>query len=113
MRNQTGRLVIGGLLIVAGLQTLLNQAGVWDGVSILALWPLALVAVGVKRGATTGPGILWIGYGVVLLLSSLGVWALRDSWPILLVLHGVVLLTGRPLCGGARRPMGRNGLHVG
>ena len=113
MQNRRGRLLIGIVLVVVGLQTLFDQAGWWEGISVLALWPLLLVMLGLKRGMTTAPGILWIGYGIVLLLSSTGIWALGDSWPVLLVLHGAVLLSGRPMCDGPHRRMGRNGLHVG
>src|SRR5690606_685198 len=98
MNNRTRRLVFGGLLIVVGLQMLGNQSGWWNTGSLLSLRPLALVGLGISRGVTTGPGILWIGYGIVLLLSTTGVWALGDSWPVLLVLHGAVLLSGRGLC---------------
>lgn len=112
MENRTGRFVTGGLLIAVGLQMLGEQSGWWEAGWLWRLWPVALVAVGLRRGAAGADGILWIGYGLVLVLWTTGVWLLRDSWPLLLVLHGVVILTGRR-CGPGRNKPGRQELHVG
>jgi len=84
--------IVGVAFIAAGLLLFGAQVDLWPAPDILRLWPLALVAIGLRRGARTRDGLVWIGYGAVLLMATFDVMPLRTSWPLLIVLHGVALL---------------------
>ena len=112
MDNRIATIVAGGLAIAIGLQLLGEQAGWWQDGALWRFWPIVLIGLGLRRGVTTGSGLLWTGYGVLLLCWTTGLWPIRESWPLLLVLYGVVLLRGRA-CGGARARTGRKTLHAG
>jgi hypothetical protein len=108
-----GSLVGPVILITIGLVFLLSNIGyltgdIWD--TILNLWPLILVAIGLdsvlqKRGVA-GPA-LFIGLGIIFLLSNFGllgwnVWDLIvNLWPILLIAIGLDIVLGRRSIWGA------------
>jgi hypothetical protein len=81
----------GALFIAAGLLLLGAQVGWWAPRILADWWPVGVIAVGISRGVLVRDGFTWIGYGVLLLLWTTGVWSLRDSWPLLLVVHGLAL----------------------
>ena len=66
--------------------------------------PAVLIGLGVARWMTPrtdgrgSSGLLFIGLGVLLLLGNLHVWALHQSWPLLLVIggFGIMLKAMRP-----------------
>ena len=95
------------LLIALGIVFLLSnlrvlQGDIWE--TILRLWPVILIVVGLdsiyKREGLVG-AIFIIGLGVVFLLANFGllavdVWTLLLSlWPVLLVAIGIDLVIGR------------------
>lgn len=99
-----------GLLFIAvGVLLLGAQAGWWEVGRLLRWWPVALIAIGVHHGVRTRDGFLWIGWGLLLLIWSTGVWSVRESWPLLLVLYGVALVVW-PSCSTSVR---RDGTRVG
>jgi hypothetical protein len=110
--NVSPRLVVGlGLVIFGGL-LLLGRLDIVDVDTVLRLWPVILIAVGLQQffNPRTGPtgervlpvsGIIWMAIGGILLLNSIGV--LRASlwemfWPAILIAVGVRLMTR----GGSR-----------
>jgi hypothetical protein len=99
----------GALCIVAGMLLLGAQAGWWSVGSLTRWWPLVIVALGIHRGVSTRDGFLWIGWGTLLLLWSTHVWSWRESWPLVLVLHGVAMIVW-PARGCRTR---RDGSRVG
>ena len=91
-----------GLLIIGvGIVFLLGNFNLIESRQVLRLWPLILIAVGVKhlfdareRG-TAFSGAVLVGAGGLLLLDSLNIidvdiW---DLWPLVLVAVGVRILT--------------------
>lgn len=88
--------LLGGLALVAlGALLLLAELGVADlGALAGKLWPLVLVAVGVRRlfdPDRRGGGIWLTAAGLWLLVPSFGLFGLgfRESWPLLLVFGGL------------------------
>lgn len=95
---------VGFMFIAAGALLLGGEFQLWGSVSLHQLWPLVLVGIGITAGPLSRNGVLWIGYGVLLLLGTTHLVAFRHTWPLLLVLHGVGLMI-RPTtsCQGRRR----------
>jgi len=104
--SQAGR---GGLLIAVGAVLIGHQAGVWDIGYLARWWPLGLIVMGLGRGVRTREGVLWMGWGGLLLLSSTQVWPWRESWPVLLVMYGVALMVWPSGCAAGRRDGSRVG----
>jgi predicted membrane protein len=109
----TGRLIVGGLLIVFGLIFTLDNFGLIDAGDVLAYWPVILIAIGVFRVVQPRHpgqrvfGAVMIGLGVFFQLQELGLTSLhfRDLWPVILVIIGGSLIwrafdRGRALEGG-------------
>lgn len=99
--------VVGVAFIAVGLLLFGAQVDLWPAPDVVRLWPVALVAIGVRRGARTRDGFVWIGYGAVLLLSTFGVMALRVSWPLLIVVHGASMLLAPGSACGHRKDVSR------
>ncbi len=100
MPRVTGRMIAGVLLIVLGLLFTLDNFGLVDAGNIFQYWPLILVCAGLAKvfGARhadqrIGGGIL-IAVGCLFLLRTLDiVWfRVRDLWPAMLLLIGVLLI---------------------
>lgn len=101
--------VTGALFIGAGMLLLGSQAGWWSLGALGRLWPLGLMAVGFQRGLRQREGLLWMGWGVLLLLWSTRVLVWVQTWPLILVLYGVVLL----ICPSGDCRARRDGSRVG
>jgi predicted membrane protein len=108
----TPRLVLGLGVALFGVVLMLDRLGMVDAGSVLRLWPLILIAIGLQqffnpRETRTGRalpvnGIVLMAIGGILLLNSFGV--LRVSiwelfWPAVLIALGVRLMT-RPAMRG-------------
>ena len=98
----------GVAFIAAGLLLLLLQLGIRPGDVVHRWWPIGLVVLGVGRGPFTRDGFTWIGSGVIILLWTTQVLDWRDSWPLMLVLHGVALT----IWSSGRRTCGKDAPHV-
>lgn len=110
MDDRTLRQILPGAVCIAvGVLLLGAQADWWKVGAVAHWWPVVLIAIGVRRGIATHDGFLWVGWGGLLLLWASGVWPLRESWPLLLVLYGVAMI------GWPRRGCGvtREGSRVG
>jgi predicted membrane protein len=94
----SGRVVVGGALILFGLLFTLSNLGLFNAGRVLAWWPLVLIAIGVmKLGQPReyGQRALSIGLivlGVFFLIQTVLAWRFHDTWPLLLVLAGGMLL---------------------
>jgi hypothetical protein len=106
-RSYQPSLVCPAILITIGVVLLLKNIGAITGdvwFTILHLWPLLLIALGVEslfRRLGLATPIFWIGLGIVFLLSELGLanWdALQiiiKFWPLLLIAIGLDVLIPR------------------
>jgi hypothetical protein len=101
--------IVGALFICAGMLLLGSQAGWWQIDSIFDLWPLALVGVGLQRGFPHRGGLLWVGWGVLLLLWSMHVLELSHTWPLIVVLYGIAMV----MCQTGSCRVRRDGSRVG
>jgi hypothetical protein len=92
--RMTPRLVMGLLIMSAGMVLVLDQLGLVDASHILRLWPLALVFLGLvkvvspAREGAPFAGVLWMGIGLALLLHTFGVVNIWRLWPFVFVLVG-------------------------
>lgn len=90
------QLIIGFLLLVAGVALLLGNFGLMDARSVLRYWPSGLILIGIaqiaqaRRAAGRVSGLFWIFLGTWLLLGNLHVLRLDlwDLWPIPIVVVG-------------------------
>jgi hypothetical protein len=126
--NVSPRLVVGIGLVVFGGILLLGRVAFIDVESVLRLWPLILIALGLQQffNPRTGPagersfpvnGVIWMAIGGVLLLNSLGI--LRASiwelfWPAVLIALGVRLMShSTPRMRDGHRMSFDGGFHGG
>jgi predicted membrane protein len=102
-RSQPAARVIFGLVVITfGLLFTLDNFGMVDARLVLRFWPVALMAYGLLRltglGArqNTAAGVIFTLIGLWLLLGNLNVvrFGLWDLWPLILVILGVVMVTG-------------------
>lgn len=101
-------LIVGGLFIVVGTLLLLDRFGLVEARHMLSYWPAVLLAFGLVALLTRGrdgvvPGSVMTVAGAVLLSNRLG-WTefgLRDLWPAILILVGILVLVNSLR---ARRP---------
>jgi predicted membrane protein len=96
----TGRMIMGGLLILFGMLFLLDNLGYMDADRILQFWPLILVGIGTwkllqpREDGQHALGVALIAIGIFLQLQMLAVMDLefRHVWPAVLVALGGLLL---------------------
>ena len=95
-----GQVAAGMVLVAVGILFFGAQIDLWDGWSFRRLWPIILVVVGLgeavapRKPSDRYRGWLIVTAGVVLLLHTLSILSLRESWPLFLVLNGVAILVG-------------------
>jgi len=94
-----GRLVLGLVALMLGVVFLADGAGLLGADSAFALWPVAVVVVGLvvvlqPDTANRVVGAVLLLAGVWLLLNSLGVWSYGfwRTWPYLLVIFGAWMI---------------------
>ena len=92
------QLVIGLLIIIAGILFTLENVGVLDAQEYIRYWPAGLIAVGLVklwqgRGGAVG-GFLFVFAGAWLLLESMDIVriSLWNLWPLLLVFAGASMV---------------------
>ena len=94
----SGRVLVGGALIFFGLLFTLGNLGLLNAGRVLGWWPLVLIGIGVMKLAQPreyGQRALSIGLivlGVFFLIQTLLAWRFHDTWPLLLILVGGLLL---------------------
>src|SRR5688572_15670958 len=104
LEPRKGNIVIGAMLILVGLALTLDRAGILSWSGQWTLWPLILCGIGVARfvGSPAGEpkqGLLFLTGGLWLLLGEAGFISPADSWPILVIVLGLIIA----LNGGRRR----------
>jgi predicted membrane protein len=93
-RGITPRLVLGLLIMLAGILLALDNLGLLDAGLFLRFWPLALVVLGVVKLTAAAPGsrpqggVFWIVLGGVLLAFNLGYLNWPRLWAFLFVFVG-------------------------
>lgn len=90
-----GRLVTGLLLVFLGGLFLANNLDMIDVGPIGRYWPVVLIVMGVAKlsGREHRCGGVWLlVVGVLMLLHSLHVLRLHDSWPLFIVAAGLGIL---------------------
>lgn len=93
-----GRVVFGAVIMGLGLVFLMDQMNIVRSQTLTLFWPGLLVAFGMTRivwpsrpGGEVGG--LWIALvGGLLLLDRLDVITLRESWPVFIIVAGLVVM---------------------
>ncbi len=94
-RKRNGRLIGGITLVVLGLLFLVDNLFTWDVGYLWNYWPLILVAIGVfrlTRGWGRGGGFFLIVLGGFFLFDELDLLYAEDTWPVLLMALGAILI---------------------
>ena len=99
MNNATtnkGNIVIGGMLVLTGVAVALERAGVLHWRNQWTLWPLILGGIGLARFLQTCPGqpkqgLIFMTAAVWLLLVEAGWVSMGDSWPVIVIVLGVLV----------------------
>jgi predicted membrane protein len=94
----TGRLIVGGLLILFGLLFTLDNLGVLDAGDVFDYWPVIFIVIGVVRvlqprsEGRRAFGFVLIGLGIVFQLEQLALISFDVVWPVLLLTVGGILV---------------------
>lgn len=94
------QLIIGFLMLVAGILLLLDNFGLVHARLVLRYWPAGLILIGIalmlqaQRAAGRVSGLFWILLGAWLLLGNIGLLRLDlwDLWPVPIVMIGAYLV---------------------
>jgi len=118
-RSFSWTLLLGALIMGAGVVLLLDQQGILSADRVFNyFWPAVLIAGGIVtlvgcrgRGGRGLWGFLMLGWGILLLLSNLGIGHFRfeSIWPLAVIGVGIAMIyqatSGRGSCAdGAPRP---------
>jgi hypothetical protein len=94
----SGRMFIGGALVLAGGVLLAHQAG-WLTVPLgllwWRLWPLAIVGIGLQHlvaAKRERDGLWLVAIGLILLLCTCEVLRWREAWPLYIVAAGAQII---------------------
>jgi len=91
------KILIGLLILMAGILVLLKNLDYIQGVHILDYWPVILILLGLKKTLDPKPfrqiywGLVILAIGVLFLLRNLDYlhFHVGDLWPVLLILLGI------------------------
>jgi Cell wall-active antibiotics response 4TMS YvqF/Domain of unknown function (DUF5668) len=117
-RSFSWTLLLGALILGAGVVLMLDQQGILSADRVLNyFWPAVLIAGGIVtligcrgRGGRGVWGFIMLGWGVLLLLSTLGIGHFRfeSVWPLVIIGVGVAMIYqavgGRGCADGTNRP---------
>jgi hypothetical protein len=105
IRRRFGQTVAGALVIALGVLILGLQANWWPVTAFRTVGPILMVIVGATmllmgRGrGEPGAAIALSGGGTILLLHFTGVLPLSTSWPLFIVVAGLMVLIGHRRAG--------------
>jgi hypothetical protein len=107
----TGRLIIGLGVIALGVLFTLDSLGLADAHEALRWWPVLPLTYGIVRLTGLGGRPAWLSGSIFtiaggwMLLHSLGLVSqgLWDFWPLLLIVWGIAIVSGRGRYWGSRR----------
>jgi hypothetical protein len=99
-----GNIVIGVMLILTGVAIMLDRSGVLTLRNHFTLWPIILGGIGLARFLQSKPGepkqgLLFLTAAAWLAIAEAGLVTLADSWPIVIIVLGVMVAIN----GGTRR----------
>ena len=102
--TRKGDIVIGATLVLAGLAVVLDRTGAFQWRDQWTLWPIILGGIGLARFLQSAPGepkqgLLFLTAAVWLCLAEGGWLSLELSWPIVIIVFGLIVA----LNGGRRR----------
>ena len=117
-RSFSWTFLLGALILGAGVVLLLDQQGILNADRVFNyFWPAVLIAGGIVtlsgsrgRGGQGLWGFIMLGWGVLLLLSTLGIGHFRFEtiWPLAIIGVGIAMIyqaaTGRGIADGSNRP---------
>jgi hypothetical protein len=103
-RKGPGNIVIGVMLVATGVVIMLDRAGVLALRNHFTVWPIIFGGIGLARFLQSLPGepkqgLLFLTAAVWLFVAEAGWMSLVDSWPIAIIVLGVMVA----LNGGRRR----------
>ena len=103
-RKGPGNIVIGIMLVVTGVVIMLDRSGALTLRNHWTVWPIILGGIGLARFLQSKPGepkqgLLFLTAAAWLFLAEAGWLSLADSWPIFIIVFGVIVA----LNGGRRR----------
>ena len=103
-RKGPGNLVIGAMLVVTGIVVMLDRTGALTLRNHWTVWPIILGGIGLARFLQSIPGepkqgLLFLTAAAWLFLAEAGWVSLADSWPIFIIVFGVIVAIN----GGRRR----------
>jgi hypothetical protein len=99
-----GNIVIGVMLVLTGVAIMLDRSGVLTLRDHFTLWPIILGGIGLARFLQTRPGepkqgLVFLTAAAWLALAEAGWVSFADSWPIVIIVLGVMVAFN----GGTRR----------
>ena len=100
LRKRIGQTVAGALVIALGVMILGLQADWWSPTVFRNVGPILMIVIGTTmlvmgRGrGEPGAAIALIGGGGILLLHFTGTLPLATSWPLFIVVAGLMILIG-------------------
>ncbi|MFW6132095.1 MAG: LiaI-LiaF-like domain-containing protein [Candidatus Aminicenantaceae bacterium] len=94
------RVLIALVIIFAGIIILLENLGIYSGISVWGYWPLFPVLIGIsllarpKETRQSLTGWILFGAGILFLLDNLNVMGFNigDYWPLILILAGIIII---------------------
>ncbi len=94
------KVIIGLVVICAGILFLLENLGVAIGINIWDFWPVALILIGLSHISRpsetrqTFSGTIFIIVGVLFLLNNLDImfFDIGTFWPVIVILLGIAIL---------------------
>ena len=94
--RQASQATTGAIIIVVGLLLLIGQLdGNWH---FGRLWPVILIAIGAGRFLSTTPdgrrgnGVWLLFLGGIFLLHNFRIFTLQHSWPLFVVMGGLMMM---------------------
>ena len=117
-RSFSWTLLLGGLILAAGVVLLLDQQGILSAEHVFNyFWPAVLILGGLVilidcrgRGGRGLWGFIMLGWGILLVLSNLGVGHFRfeSVWPIAIIGLGIAMIYQSVGSRGTSSPDGTN-----
>ena len=111
-RRQAGQVIIGTVLVAAGILFLRNRLNLWDGWRFSRLWPILPMIAGARHFLVPRhpralvSGLLLVGSSAVLLLHTTRMLSLQASWPSFVIIAGVAIMLGGVVCRRTGRRAG-------
>lgn len=106
------KILIGILIICAGLALLLQNFGYLENIEIWNFWPLVLIIIGLNHliqppeSRQLFSGIILLSIGGLFLLDNLDIipYGFGDFWPLILILVGIFIIKNAVWTGAKKTP---------